>query len=80
VRESAVSNVSARIASVLLLMAEGEATTLKQVNITRLARATAMDADVVERILRQWHEYGVISTQEQQITIHNRAALRNFAG
>jgi CRP/FNR family cyclic AMP-dependent transcriptional regulator len=80
VRESAVSNVSARIASVLLLMAGNAAVTLNDVSTTRLARATAMDADVVERILRQWDEYGVISTQEQQITIRNLAALQNFAG
>jgi CRP-like cAMP-binding protein len=80
VRESAVSNVSARIASVLLLMSGNTAAPLHDVSITRLARATAIDADVVERILRQWDEYGVISRHEQQITIHNRAALQNFAG
>jgi CRP-like cAMP-binding protein len=80
VRESAVSNVSARLASVLLLMVHGEATTLSSISITRLARATAIDADVVERLLRQWDEYGVISHRDRQITIRNLDALHTFAG
>ena len=80
VRESAVSNVGARIASVLLLMADNQSTTLKDVSITRLARATAIDADVVERLLRQWTEYGVLSMDNQQITIQQIEALRTFAG
>ena len=80
VRESAVSNVGARIASVLLLMADNQGTTLKDVSITRLARATAIDADVVERLLRQWTEYGVLSMDNQQITIRQIEALRTFAG
>jgi CRP/FNR family transcriptional regulator, cyclic AMP receptor protein len=80
VRESAVSNVSARIASVLLLMAGNQNTTLNDVSITRLGRATAIDADVVERLLRQWAEYGVITIDNQQITIQQIEALRTFAG
>jgi CRP-like cAMP-binding protein len=80
VRESAVSNVGARIASVLLLMSNNENTTLQDVVITRLARATAIDADVVERMLRQWHDYGVIQLDNQQITIRQIEALKTFAG
>lgn len=80
VRESAVSNVGARIASVLLLMSNSENRTLSNVSTTRLARATAINADVVERMLRQWHEYGVIHVDNQQITILKVEALQTFAG
>ena len=81
VRESAVGNVSARIASVLLMAAQDKDGVITgDVSVTRLARATAMDADVVERILRQWDEYGVISVDRQHITIKKRDALQTFAG
>jgi len=81
VRESAMGNVGARIASVLLMLAHNEAGVIHgEVSVTRLARATAMDADVVERMLKQWDEYGVISTDSGHITINDIEAIRNFAG
>ncbi|MDQ7025925.1 MAG: Crp/Fnr family transcriptional regulator [Anaerolineae bacterium] len=80
VRESAVSNVGARIASILLLMSDSQNRRLDNVSMTRLARATAMDADVVERLLRQWHDYGAIRLDKQQITILNIETLQTFAG
>lgn len=81
VRESAVGNVAARVASVLLLLCNNENGMItSEVSITRLARATAMDADVVERLLRQWSKQDIITVHRQQITVHSVEALRNLAG
>jgi CRP-like cAMP-binding protein len=76
VRESAIGNVAARVASVLLLM-DG---TKQDVSMTRLARATAMDADVVEKLLRSWESEALISLKEQKLDILDMAALQSLAG
>jgi len=81
VRESAIGNVGARVASVLLLIttnASGE--THNSISVTRLARATAMDADVIEYLLNQWAGDGILSINGQQITIHQLDWLKNKAG
>jgi CRP-like cAMP-binding protein len=81
VRESAIGNVSARLASLLMLMAGNESGSLaKPVYISRLARATAMDAFVVEEILRQWAMQGVITYENNQLTIHNLEKIQALAG
>ena len=58
VRESALGNVAARIASVLLLASHSDGSLAQPVTVTRVARATATDADVVERMLQQWATEG----------------------
>jgi CRP/FNR family transcriptional regulator len=81
VRESAIGNIAARIASVLLLLAENQDTNdFSSVAVTRLARATAINPDAVERLLKQWSDYEIISQNGQKITIHNLETLRNLAG
>lgn len=81
VRESAIGNIAARVASVLLLLAANDAEQVfPLVSVTRLARATAINPDAVERLLRQWAEYEIISQNGQEVSIHNVEALRNLAG
>jgi CRP-like cAMP-binding protein len=76
VRESAIGNVAARVASALLLMDDSS----QAVSMTRLARATAMDADVVERLLKNWESKGIISLKEQKLRILDMVALQSIAG
>jgi CRP-like cAMP-binding protein len=81
VRESGIGDVAARVASVLLLLSQGEAGLIAgEVNITRLSRATALDADVVESLLRQWSEAGIIKVNRLQMSIENIESLRHIAG
>lgn len=81
VRESAIGNIAARVASVLILLAENNQTkTFPAVAVTRLARATAINPDAVERLLKQWAEYEIISQSGQSIIVHNLEALHNLAG
>jgi len=81
VRENAIGNVRARIASALLLLANeqnGEVHGL--INLTRLARATAIDTDVVEHLMKNWTSDGILEIQGQTVTVHDIDALKNIAG
>ena len=75
VRESAIGNVEARLANILLLI-ENKQT----LSISRIARATAMDLDVVEQILRQWERQSIISLKDKNLSIKNVHALQTLAG
>jgi CRP-like cAMP-binding protein len=76
VRESAIGNVAARVASVLLLMGDSK----DKLSVTRIARATAMDTDVVDRLLRGWEQEKIISLKDEGLKILNMTALQNLAG
>lgn len=81
VRENAIGNVRARIASVLLLLSNeqnGEIQGL--INLNRLARATAIDTDVVEHLMKDWSSDGILSMDGQSVTIHDTDKLKNIAG
>ncbi len=81
VREYAISNVAARIASILWLLSEGEAGVIKsRIRVSRLARAIATDADTIERILRQWDKKGYITYDDQHLQIHDIEKIRDIAG
>lgn len=81
IREYAISNVAARVASLLLLLPDGEAGAVQsKVRVSRIARAIATDADTVERILKQWHNSGYISFSSGQLQILDRDIIRNIAG
>ncbi len=81
VREYAISNVAARVASVLWLLTGGEAGEIKgRVLVSRVARAIASDADTVERILEEWHEAGYIAYEGRQVTIRDIETIHNIAG
>ncbi|MBZ0295643.1 MAG: Crp/Fnr family transcriptional regulator [Anaerolineae bacterium] len=81
VRENAISNVVARVASVLWLLSGGEAGEVKgRVRVSRVARAVAADADTVERILKEWVAAGYISYEGTQVTIHDIETIHIMAG
>lgn len=81
VRENAISNVAARIASVFWLLSGGEAgeigTTLR---VSRVARAAATDADTVERILREWAAAGYIAYDGRRASILDIDMIGDIAG
>jgi CRP-like cAMP-binding protein len=78
VREHALGNVRARIASAILLFAEDGSGA--GVSVTRLARATGTDADAIERILKQWEQDDWIAFDGRRLTIHDAANLQMIAG
>lgn len=81
VREYAISNVAARIASMLLLLSGGEAGEIdSRVRVSRVARSIATDADTVERILKDWDEAGYISYDGRHLAIRDIEVIRNIAG
>ncbi len=81
VREYAIGNVAARIASAVVLLSGGHNGVVPgTVRANRLARAVAIDADAVERILKDWEKRGYISFDNRTLTIHNIEALDNIAG
>ncbi len=81
VRENAIGNVEARIASILLLLSNGEAGPIATpVRVSRIARATAVEADVVDRIFQQWVNHGYIAFDGHQIAITNIDVIRDIAG
>lgn len=80
VREQALGNVTARIASALLLLAAGQEGGRFAVRLTRLARAVALDADAVERILREWDAAGWIALDSRAVTLRDSKAIEDIAG
>lgn len=81
VREHAIGNVAARVASLLMLLSGRESDTKNTViRINRMARAAATDADKVERILQEWDEAGYISYDGHQVTLHDIDKIRDLAG
>ncbi len=81
VRESAIGNVQARIATVLVLLAnDKEGTIASEVNVTQLARATALDADVVTHHMSQFVSDGIITIDGYSVSVNDLAQLKNIAG
>lgn len=81
VRENAVSNVSARVASLLLLLSENDTPIHNTVeSISQMARASAANIDVIARLLNQWAEYEIIDLNEETIVVRQAGALRSLAG
>lgn len=81
VRETAVGNVAARIASVLLMLSNERSGLIgSEVRVTRLARAVAVEADVVDRVLQGWIKQGYITFDGRSLTIENIEPLKIIAG
>ena len=81
IRENAIGNIGARIASVLLLLSQGKSGVIANpIRVNRIARAVAIDGDTVDRILWEWEKYGYISVDNQTITIVDIDAINNIAG
>jgi len=81
VREHAIGNVAARVASMLVLLSGGEPGEIPaRIRVSRIARAVAIDADSVERILNEWVDAGHIEFAGRKIKILDAEAIRNIAG
>ncbi|GEM_PF-1787914 len=81
VREYAISNVGARIASVLWLLSDGGSDDITaRIRASRVARAIATDADTVQRVLNEWHNAGYISYDGRYVSILDSDMIRDIAG
>lgn len=81
VREYALGNVAARVATLLLLMATDDTSqTLEDVRVSRLARAAATDADKVQRVLTTWSEAGYVELSSHTVRIMDVDAIEAIAG
>jgi CRP/FNR family cyclic AMP-dependent transcriptional regulator len=81
VREQAIGNVAARVATALLMLSREQTGDIEgEVSVAQLARTTAIDTDVVDHMLRDWDNNGHITRTGRQITINNLQQLLNIAG
>jgi CRP-like cAMP-binding protein len=81
VREHAIGNVPARVATLLVLLSGGKNGPVSaHIRVSRMARAAATDADVVERLLKDWAQRGYIDYDARHITVHDIEAIRDIAG
>lgn len=82
VRENAIGNVGARVASLLLLMAGDmpDSPLTQPLRVNRMARATATDADVIEHLLADWEAEGLIRLSGGQLDLLDVARLERIAG
>jgi len=81
VREHALGNVAARVATLLLLMVSDDAEQiLNDVRVSRLARAAATDADKVQRVLNTWRDAGYIDVSQRTVQILDLQAIEALAG
>ena len=81
VRENAVGNAAARVASLLLLLSgQANGVVPGQISTLRIARSAATDADVVKRLLDEWATEGYISADERQLVVHDVEILQDIAG
>ncbi|MCI0709611.1 MAG: Crp/Fnr family transcriptional regulator [Chloroflexi bacterium] len=81
VREQAIGNVAARVATALLMLAREQTGDIEgEVSVAQLARTTAIDRDVVDHMLKDWDMEGIIRRSGRQIAIVNLEKLVNIAG
>lgn len=81
VREHAIGNAAARIASILLLLAGDKSGEVPgSIRITRMARAGGIDGDALDRMLREWVRQGVIDYDGRRMVVKNVDILRDIAG
>lgn len=85
-REIAAHNTPARVASLLLFLAENEDGTFRTGLISgsfrpqRIARAAGVKTDYVQKILREWEEEGFIGSDGRRFLLHDPEALQEIAG
>jgi len=81
VREHAIGNVAARVASMLLLLCGDKPGPIHtDVRVNRIARAIAMDSDSVDQILQEWVQRDYISYDGPMISVIDIKKIRNIAG
>ena len=82
VRENAIGDVAARVASLLLLMTDDmpESPLLQPLRVNRMARATATDVDVIAHLLNDWQTLGLIRIEALQLEVLDVPGLERLAG
>jgi CRP-like cAMP-binding protein len=81
VREHAIGNAQARVASLLLLLAGDKPGLITPTaRIIRMARATGMDPDMLERLLREWARLGYLEFDGRRLGLRSVEAIRGIAG
>ncbi len=81
VREHAIGNIPARVATLLVLLSGGQNGPVNaHIRVSRMARATATSADTVERLLNDWERQGIIDYDARKISVNDIEALRDIAG
>ncbi len=81
VREHAIGDVAARVASIVMLLSGGNNGLIpNEIRIHRVARAAACEAEAVNRLFHQWRNQGWITFDERALTVKNIEAIHNLAG
>lgn len=81
VREHAIGNIPARVASLLVLLGgDKNGPVENEVYLRRVARAVAADPDRVEHLLQAWTQQGYLSYNARRLVILNIETLREIAG
>jgi CRP-like cAMP-binding protein len=81
VRENTIGNAEVRIANVLVLLSNNQSGLINgEVYRRQVARAVGMEADDVDRILKNWAQKGFLKLDGRQIELLNIEALREIAG
>lgn len=85
-RETALNDAQARLASMILFLAESEDGTFKTGLLTsnfrlhRLARLVGIAPDVIDEVLRAWCHEGHLGMDKRRLFLHDVDALKNLAG
>lgn len=85
IRELAATQPAARLASVILLLAEHDGAirtglVTASFHIQRVARAAGVDTNSLKDILYEWSEEGFIGLDGRRLLLHDPAALEEIAG
>lgn len=85
IRELAATQPAARLASVILLLAEHDGvvkTGLITTNFQaqRVARAAGIDTNTLKEILHEWSEEGFIGFDSRRLLLHDPSSLEEIAG
>lgn len=86
VREIAANSTPARIASLLLFLAENNDGTFRtgliteQFRIQRIARAASISPDFAQSVLKEWDEEGFIGYDGRRFLLHEPDELKEIAG
>lgn len=84
-REIAASNAPARVASLLLFIADknGQSQTglvSTSFNLRHIGQAASADIEWLQALLREWSEEGYIGLDGRRLLVHDVEALRKIAG
>jgi CRP-like cAMP-binding protein len=85
IRELAATEPAARLASVILLIAEQDGHTKTGLVTTsfhaqRVARAAGIDTNTLKNILHEWSEESYIGLDGRRLLLHDARALQEIAG